>query len=52
MLYFLLSLISLFFICLIFFNCLDRPLDNVEEMKISVRSNHNRAEEVKARAKE
>jgi hypothetical protein len=27
-------------------------LDNVEEMKISVRSNHNRAEEVKARAEE
>jgi 5'(3')-deoxyribonucleotidase len=27
-------------------------LDNVEEMKISVRSNHNRAEEVKAHAKE
>jgi hypothetical protein len=27
-------------------------LDNVEEMKISVRSNHNRDEEVKARAEE
>jgi hypothetical protein len=27
-------------------------LDNVEEMKISVHSNHNRAKEVKARAKE
>jgi hypothetical protein len=27
-------------------------LDNVEEMKISVHSNHNRAEEVKARAEE
>jgi hypothetical protein len=27
-------------------------LDNVEEMKILVHSNHNRAKEVKARAKE
>jgi hypothetical protein len=27
-------------------------LDNVEEMKISVHANHNRAEEVKARAEE
>jgi hypothetical protein len=27
-------------------------LNNVEDMKISVRSNHNRAEEVKARAEE
>jgi hypothetical protein len=27
-------------------------LDNVEEMKISIDSNHNRAEEVKAHAEE
>jgi hypothetical protein len=27
-------------------------LNDVEDMKISVQSNHNRAEEVKARAKE